>query len=147
MVGPAARSYLVIGGGMVGAASALRLRAAEFDVTLIDPGDAERANARREQVKALAAKALTLAEAMGALAGARGALPGTTRQNVDALRGLYRTPWQLALQRWMESVAPGERTFTRPSRRETGTPEVVLPGRMRQGWLLNVVLDTKVNGG
>jgi predicted metal-dependent peptidase len=109
------------------------------------PKEAEAAKSRREQLKALAAKALSLAEAMGALKGTRGLLPGSTRQNVDALRGLYRTPWQLALQRWMESVAPGERTFTRPSRRESGAPDVVLPGRLRQGWLLNVVLDTSAS--
>lgn len=36
-------SYLVIGGGLVGIASALRLRAAGFAVTLIDPGDPRRA--------------------------------------------------------------------------------------------------------
>lgn len=41
--GLTARSYLVIGGGIVGTASALRLRAAGFEVTLIDPGDARRA--------------------------------------------------------------------------------------------------------
>jgi len=109
------------------------------------PKEAEAAKARREQLKALAAKALSLAEAMGALKGTRGLLPGSGRQNVDALRGLYRTPWQLALQRWMESAAPGERTFTRPSRRESGAPDVVLPGRLRQGWLLNVVLDTRAS--
>ena len=34
-----ARSYIVVGGGLVGAASALRLQAAGFAVTLIDPGD------------------------------------------------------------------------------------------------------------
>jgi predicted metal-dependent peptidase len=106
------------------------------------PGEADAAKARREQLRALAAKALALAEAMGALNAARGLAPGARKQNVDALRGLYRAPWQLALQRWMESVAPGERTFTRPSRREAGAPDVVLPGRLRQGWLLNVVLDT-----
>lgn len=38
-----ARSYLVIGGGLVGAACALRLQAAGFAVTLIDPGDPRRA--------------------------------------------------------------------------------------------------------
>lgn len=37
-----ARSYLVIGGGIVGVAAALRLRAAGLDITLIDPGDARR---------------------------------------------------------------------------------------------------------
>lgn len=37
-----ARSYVVIGGGVVGAASALRLRAAGFEVTLLDAGDPRR---------------------------------------------------------------------------------------------------------
>jgi D-amino-acid dehydrogenase len=37
-----AQSYLVIGGGIVGSASALRLKAAGFDVTLIDVGDPRR---------------------------------------------------------------------------------------------------------
>lgn len=36
------RSYLVIGGGLIGAASALRLQAAGFAVTLVDPGDPRR---------------------------------------------------------------------------------------------------------
>jgi D-amino-acid dehydrogenase len=36
------KSIIVIGGGIVGAASALRLRAAGFDVLLIDEGDARR---------------------------------------------------------------------------------------------------------
>lgn len=38
----AGRTYLVAGGGIVGAASALRLQAAGFAVTLIDPGDPRR---------------------------------------------------------------------------------------------------------
>jgi len=58
------------------------------------------------------------------------------------LRGLYRTPWEMSLQRWMESVAPGERTFTRPSRRGADRDDIVLPGRRRESWMLNVVLDT-----
>jgi D-amino-acid dehydrogenase len=37
-----AKSILVIGGGMVGAASALRLKAAGLDVGLVDPGDTRR---------------------------------------------------------------------------------------------------------
>ena len=36
------KSYLVIGGGLVGVASALRLQTAGFAVTLIDPGDPRR---------------------------------------------------------------------------------------------------------
>jgi predicted metal-dependent peptidase len=48
----------------------------------------------------------------------------------------------MALQKWMESVAPGERTFLRPSRRGATQPDIVLPGRKRESWMLNVVLDT-----
>jgi predicted metal-dependent peptidase len=61
---------------------------------------------------------------------------------VTALRGLYRTPWQMALQKWLEGAAPGERTFVRPSRRGADRSDVVLPGRKRDSWMLNVVLDT-----
>lgn len=109
------------------------------------PDAAQDQRSAAERIRALAAKALSLAEAMDAMRGARGSRPHTSRQNVAALRGLYRTPWQLALQRWMESVAPGERTFTRPSRRTAIQSDVVLPGRRRQGWLLNVVLDTSAS--
>jgi predicted metal-dependent peptidase len=93
-------------------------------------------------MKALAAKALSLARAMGLAKGLRGADAGAASQTVAALRGVYRTPWELALQRWLESVAPGERTFARPSRRGAERTDVVLPGRRREGWILNVVLDT-----
>jgi predicted metal-dependent peptidase len=101
--------------------------------------DAARAKAR---MRALAAKSASLAEAMGALRAMRGLAPGASQRTVAARRGVYRTPWQLALQRWMASVAPGERTFARPSRRTGSGADVVLPGRQRHGWLLNVVLDT-----
>ncbi|MGH8680862.1 MAG: vWA domain-containing protein, partial [Burkholderiales bacterium] len=106
------------------------------------PGAAAEQEARAATVKELAGKALGLAAAMGKLKGARGAEPGASRQMVSALRGLYRPPWELALQRWLESVAPGERTFVRPSRRGAERTDVVLPGRRREGWILNVVLDT-----
>jgi predicted metal-dependent peptidase len=98
-----------------------------------------------ERTKVLAARALSLAAAMDAMRGMRGSTPAAATQNVIALRGLYRTPWQLALQRWMASVAPGERTFTRASRRNAPQTDVVLPGRRREGWLLNVVLDTSAS--
>jgi predicted metal-dependent peptidase len=109
------------------------------------PGDADQAKREAERIRALAAKALALAEAMGALRGIRGLAPGSSKQTVTALQGLYKTPWQLALQRWIESVSPGERTFTRPSRRTAPRSDVVLPGRRRQGWLLTVVLDTSAS--
>ena len=47
-----------------------------------------------------------------------------------------------SLQRWMESVAPGERTFVRASRRGADRSDLVLPGRRREGWMLNVIVDT-----
>jgi predicted metal-dependent peptidase len=72
----------------------------------------------------------------------RGTDAGSNNQLVTALRGLYRTPWEAALQRWLESAAPGPRTFVRPSRRGADRTDVVLPGRRREGWILNVVLDT-----
>lgn len=100
-------------------------------------GQAERAKAMAE----LAEKSLALARAMGAMKG-RGEAGAGERQTVDALRGLHRTPWEMALQKWMESVAPGERTFLRPSRRNAAQADIVLPGRKRESWMLNVVLDT-----
>lgn len=42
MAAAQARKFLVIGGGVVGAASALRLQASGFAVTLVDPGDPRR---------------------------------------------------------------------------------------------------------
>jgi predicted metal-dependent peptidase len=93
-------------------------------------------------MKELAAKGLAIARAAGALKGVRGASSGEQSEVVTALRGLYRTPWQIALQRWMESVAPGERTFFRLPRRGGLGQDIVLPGRRRQGWMLNLVLDT-----
>ena len=106
------------------------------------PEDAREATTCAEQVRELAARALGLARAMGLAKGLRGTEAGTASQTVLALRGLYRVPWELALQRWIESVAPGDRTFSRASRRGAERTDVVLPGRRREGWILNVVLDT-----
>jgi len=106
------------------------------------PEDAAEAAANAERVKEAAGRALGLARAMGLAKGLRGADAGTASQTVLALRGIYRVPWQLAVQRWIEAVAPGDRTFSRPSRRDAGQSDVVLPGRRREGWILNIVLDT-----
>jgi predicted metal-dependent peptidase len=106
------------------------------------PGDGDR-EAQADAVRQAAARALALGAMMDAVKGrGRGSDPAASSQQVTALRGLYRPPWEKALQRWLESVAPGERTFVRPSRRDSGRTDVVLPGRKREGWILNVVLDT-----
>ena len=106
------------------------------------PNEVAEQDAQAGKVKELAAKALSLAKAMGAMKGMRGVGAGGETQSANALRGLYRPPWEAALQRWLESVAPGERTFTRPSRRGEACADGVLPGRRREGWMLNIVLDT-----
>jgi predicted metal-dependent peptidase len=94
-----------------------------------------------------ASKALSLdrlAKRLDAASGSRGGSGGGEREEatVQALSGLYRPPWELALQRWMEAVAPGPRSFSRPSRRGEISGGGVLPGRKREGWTLNIVLDT-----
>jgi predicted metal-dependent peptidase len=109
------------------------------------PGEASEQSAAAARVREAAEKALGLAAAMARLKGGRGRDGGAAMQVVDALRGLYRTPWEVALQRWAESIAPGERTFTRPSRRGAERDDLVLPGRRREGWILNVVLDTSAS--
>jgi predicted metal-dependent peptidase len=105
------------------------------------PDDAADQARRAKEIGELAAKGLALGKAMSAMRG-RGVDGGGARQLVAALRGIYSTPWQMALQTWLEGVVPGERTFARPSRRGADRQDVVLPGRRRHAWMLNVVLDT-----
>ena len=87
-------------------------------------------------------RGLALGKAMGAMQGPRRRRRRRRSRSSTALRGIYRTPWQMALQTWLEGVAPGERTFARPSRRGADRHDVVMPGRKRYAWMLNVVLDT-----
>jgi predicted metal-dependent peptidase len=107
------------------------------------PDEAANQDERTAAIRDAIIKALGLAKMMDALKGqGRGSDAGEQTQLTTALRGLYRSPWERALQRLLESVAPGDRTFTRPSRRGADRSDVVLPGRKREGWILNVVLDT-----
>jgi hypothetical protein len=61
---------------------------------------------------------------------------------LGVLRSFYRPPWEMVLQQWLEAVAPGPRTYARPSRRGGDRTDVVLAGRRREGWTLHIVLDT-----
>jgi predicted metal-dependent peptidase len=98
-----------------------------------------RARALQEQAgRAASLQALT--EAMSGRG--KGNEAGAQQGMVAALRGLYRPPWELALQRWLEAVAPSDRSYARPSRRGADRTDVVLPGRKREGWTLHIVLDT-----
>jgi predicted metal-dependent peptidase len=107
------------------------------------------AQAQREQQRELeqtARRGMAVARARGrlpaALAAQMGLSPGHDSRWVDAARGAYRTPAQIPLQRWIESVTMGPRTFERPARRAAGSAGIVLPGRRRESQVLNVVLDT-----
>ncbi len=106
------------------------------------PDDVATQAEQSEELREAASASLAHARAVGALRGLRGDDPGAMSQVVAALRGIYHTPWEVVMQRWMESVAPGERTFVRPSRRGADRSDIVLPGRRRQGWMLNVIVDT-----
>ena len=105
------------------------------------PDDAESQVERTRRIEELAAEGLALAKALAALKG-RGADTGASQHVMTALRGIYRPSWRTVLQKWLESVAPGERTFVRPSRRGADRSDLVLPGRRRESWMLNVLLDT-----
>jgi predicted metal-dependent peptidase len=105
------------------------------------PNDSADQAERARAIRDLAARGMALAKAVGALR-IRGADAGSSQQKVRAMRGVYRTPWQLALQIWLDGVAPGERTFTRSSRRGNDRTDVAMPGRKRYSWMLNVILDT-----
>jgi predicted metal-dependent peptidase len=72
----------------------------------------------------------------------RGDELGDRAAATEALRTAYLPPWEMALQQWMEAVAPGPRGYARPSRRGADRTDVVLAGRKREGWTLHVVLDT-----
>jgi len=97
-----------------------------------------RAEAEREGAKAISLGAL--GEAMAA--GGQGTDPGGDGMFTEVLRGYYHTPWEVALQKWMEFAAPADRTFARPSRRGADRTDVVLPGPNRLGWTLHIILDT-----
>ena len=61
---------------------------------------------------------------------------------LQALKGRYVMPWEAALQKWIDDAAPRTRTWSRASRRGGDGVDVVLPGRTKEGWTLNIVLDT-----
>jgi predicted metal-dependent peptidase len=139
MFGPGGRGRPGASGGDQGAAGDVLDAQREKDMF---PDEVASQGEQTAAITEAASDSLAMARAVGALAGQRGAGGGAASQVVTALRGLYRTPWEVILQRWMESVAPGERTFARPSRRGADRSDVVLPGRRREGWMLNVIIDT-----
>jgi predicted metal-dependent peptidase len=98
----------------------------------------------RDQVRRAAAKAASLAEMRKKIddASQPDVPPQRGEAMLRAIRDAYDTPWERALQRWLDAVAPGERSYVRPSRRRAQQSNVVLPGRRREGWTLHILLDT-----
>ncbi len=103
-----------------------------------------RERVRREAVRALSLKELREEiEKHASQAQGQGLDGGATETLMEAVATAYQPPWQLALQHWLDAVAPGPRSFARPSRRGANREDgVVLPGRNREGWALHVVMDT-----
>ncbi len=110
----------------------------ERDMFPDDVGDQQE---RIAAIRDIAQKGRAISEALKLMRG-RGVTAGGMEQKVNALRGQSHTPWQVALQRFLEGVTPGERSFQRASRRGAERTDVVLPGRQRYGQMLNVILDT-----
>lgn len=110
-----------------------------------DPKNAEEIRQRIREAAARAASLDRLRESLDRMLGGKPVVsvaPGEDSAMVTALKTAYRPPWEMALQQWMESVAPGPRSFARPSRRGADRRDVVLPGRTREGWVLHIILDT-----
>lgn len=108
--------------------------------------DAQAQRTQQRELEQTARRGMAVARARGrlpaALAAQMGLSPGHDSRLVDAARGAYRVPAQIPLQRWIESVCMGPRTFERPARRAAGSAGIVLPGRRRESQMLTVVLDT-----
>ena len=105
---------------------------------------AVRDRVRREAVRAVSLKELRDQMEKAAKGGrGQGADGGAAQTLMDAVATAYQTPWQLALQHWLDAVSPGPRSFARPSRRGADRDDgIILPGRKREGWALHVVMDT-----
>ena len=92
----------------------------------------------REQLRSAVRKAAAKAASLGALQDQM--KEAEKGQPVDPQRGEalihavelgYAPPWQLALQRWLDAIAPGPRSYARPSRRGgADRTDVALPGAL-----------------
>ncbi len=121
------------------------LAAAEEAALFPDETAVERA-ARRERVF----EALELADVRNILCNqlaTRGGGPGNGDYLVRSLDGTWSTPWERALQKWFDDTAPPVRSWAKASRRAGDRADVVLPGRLKDGWILNVVADTSGSMG
>ncbi len=106
--------------------------------------DPQRRALRQAASNALASE-IVAAREEGTATSARGVEAREAAVEIAALNALRAPPWEGALQACVEAATPGARTFARPSRRGEGHGGVVLRGRRREGWTLNLVLDTSAS--
>ena len=71
-----------------------------------------------------------------------GISPGDGNAVVHALEGVWVTPWERVLQKWLDDTEPPVRSWAKASRRAGDRTDVVMPGRSDEGRLLNIVVDT-----
>lgn len=115
---------------------------------ILEPGlSPEQRKKFREQIRKAAAKALSLGALRAKLDEAQSGGPPPDPQRgetmMKAVHAAYQPPWQLALQRWMDAVTPAGRSYSKASRRGAERDDdIVLCGRLREGWTLHIVLDT-----
>lgn len=115
---------------------------------LLEPGRSpEQRRKLRQEIRKAAAKALGLGALRAKMDESQKGRPVQDPQRgemlMKAIHTAYQPPWQLALQRWMDAVAPAGRTYAKASRRGAERDDgVVLCGRKREGWTLHIVLDT-----
>ena len=76
------------------------------------------------------------------LAAHKGDSPGDSAWETGILHDAYYTPWELALQKWFDDAGPRTRSWAHASRRQGDRTDIALPGHQRNGWTLNLVLDT-----
>jgi len=72
----------------------------------------------------------------------KGSDPGTAETSMEAVRAACAPPWERAVQRWFDGLERAGKTYGRSSRRMAAHPDTVPPGVCRDGWILNVILDT-----
>ncbi len=99
-------------------------------------------NNLRERIKT-ARELVSARDAAGrTLDAGHGSAPGDGDAVVHALDGTWDTPWERALQKWLDDSAPPVRSWAKASRRAGDRADVVLPGRQQEGFILHVVVDT-----
>ncbi|NBQ40477.1 MAG: hypothetical protein EBU34_12045, partial [Alphaproteobacteria bacterium] len=99
---------------------------------------------RQSLIKELGINALSnhmVMEAAESLFRPMGSESGNVSRWYESLQTAYQVNWEAALQRWMESVNRMGHSYARPSRRGQFS-DFVLPGHLREGRTLNIIMDT-----